>query len=117
MTKTKTLATSLLSLSAAAILALVGTTSANAAPVNTTDSSGAAVSSHVVSDAGAADYWTPERMKNAKSGEILAAKALERGRLLNLAKPPRSLKPPRAPPPAASQASRQHPIPRPSTAK
>ncbi|PRB40087.1 hypothetical protein CQ020_17990 [Arthrobacter sp. MYb23] len=88
VTKTKTLATSLLSLSAAAILALVGTTSANAAPVNTTDSSGAAVSSHVVSDAGAADYWTPERMKNATSGEVLAAKALERGKLLNLGKAP-----------------------------
>lgn len=88
MTKTKTLATSLLSLSAAAILALVGTTSANAAPVNTTDTSGAAVSSHAASDAGAADYWTPERMKNAKSGDILAAKALERGKLLNLGKAP-----------------------------
>ncbi|MGO4245711.1 serine protease [Paenarthrobacter sp. RAF54_2] len=86
MTKTKTLATSLLSLSAAAILALVGTTSANAAPVNTTDSSGGAVSSHVASDNGAADYWTPERMKNAKSGDILATKALDRGRLLNLGK-------------------------------
>ena len=88
MTKTKTLATSLLSLSAAAILALVGTTSANAAPVNTTDSSGVAVSSHVASDNGAADYWTPERMKNAKSGDILAIKALDRGRLLNLGKAP-----------------------------
>ncbi|XAS73447.1 hypothetical protein VUN82_06285 [Micrococcaceae bacterium Sec5.1] len=88
MTKTKTLATSLLSLSAAAILALVGTTSANAAPVNTTDSSGVAVSSHVASDNGAADYWTPERMKNAKSGDILATKALDRGRLLNLGKAP-----------------------------
>jgi len=88
VTKTKTLATSLLSLSAAAILALVGTTSANAAPVNTTDSSGVAVSSHVASDNGAADYWTPERMKNAKSGDILAIKALDRGRLLNLGKAP-----------------------------
>ncbi|MGO4588635.1 trypsin-like serine peptidase [Paenarthrobacter sp. 2TAF44] len=88
MTKTKTLATSLLSLSAAAILALVGTTSANAAPVNTTDPSGVAVSSHVASDNGAADYWTPERMKNAKSGDILATKALDRGRLLNLGKAP-----------------------------
>lgn len=88
MTKTKTLATSLLSLSAAAILALVGTTSANAAPVNTTDPSGVAVSSHVASDNGAADYWTPERMKNAKSGDILAIKALDRGRLLNLGKAP-----------------------------
>lgn len=88
MTKTKTLATSLLSLSTAAILALIGTTSANAAPVNTTDSSGVAVSSHVASDNGAADYWTPERMKNAKSGDILANKALDRGRLLNLGKAP-----------------------------
>lgn len=88
MTKTKTLATSLLSLSAAAILALVGTTSANAAPAKDIDSSGAAVSSHVASDNGAADYWTPERMKNAISGDILASKALDRGRLLNLGKAP-----------------------------
>ncbi|YCH09934.1 trypsin-like serine peptidase [Arthrobacter sp. alpha11c] len=88
MTKTKTLATSLLSLSAAAILALVGTTSANAAPAKDIDSSGIAVSSHVASDNGAADYWTPERMKNAKSGDILAIKALDRGRLLNLGKAP-----------------------------
>lgn len=88
MTKTKTLATSLLSLSAAAILALVGTTSANAAPAKDTDSSGAAVSSHVASDNGAADYWTPERMKSAKNGDILATKALQRTGLLNLGKAP-----------------------------
>jgi hypothetical protein len=88
VTKTKTLATSLLSLSAAAILALVGTTSANAAPAKDIDSGGVAVSSHAVSDNGAADYWTPERMKNAKSGDILANKALDRGRLLNLGKAP-----------------------------
>ncbi|WP_347110213.1 hypothetical protein AAHB33_05745 [Paenarthrobacter sp. S56] len=88
MTKTKTLATSLLSLSAAAILALVGTISANAAPAKDTDSSGAAVSSHVASDNGAADYWTPERMKNAKNGDILATKALQRTGLLNLGKAP-----------------------------
>ncbi|MFJ4172217.1 trypsin-like serine peptidase [Paenarthrobacter sp. NPDC089714] len=88
MTKTKTLATSLLSLSAAAILALVGTTSANAAPVKDIDSSGAAVSSHVTQDAGAADYWTPERMKSAKNGDVLAAKALQRTGLLNLGKAP-----------------------------
>lgn len=88
MTKTKTLATSLLSLSAAAILALVGTTSANAAPAKDIDSSGAAVSSHVASDNGAADYWTPERMKNAKSGDILAVRALDRGKLLSLGKTP-----------------------------
>ncbi|HKU35520.1 MAG TPA: hypothetical protein VJP90_08220, partial [Paenarthrobacter sp.] len=88
MTKTKTLATSLLSLSAAAILALVGTTSATAAPAKDTDSSGATVSSHVASDNGAADYWTPERMKNAKNGDILATKALQRTGLLNLGKAP-----------------------------
>ncbi|MFF1827799.1 trypsin-like serine peptidase [Paenarthrobacter sp. NPDC058040] len=68
MTKTKTLATSLLSLSAAAILALVGTTSANAAPAKDTDSSGAAVSSH--------------------NGDILATKALQRTGILNLGKAP-----------------------------
>ncbi|MEV7605167.1 hypothetical protein AB0N65_06985 [Paenarthrobacter sp. NPDC089322] len=86
MTKTKTLATSLLSLSAAALLAFVGTSGANAAPVNNADSQGSVASSHAVSDAGTADYWTPERMKSAKSGDILAAKALERGKLLSLGK-------------------------------
>ncbi|MBN9131566.1 MAG: hypothetical protein J0I04_18200 [Paenarthrobacter ureafaciens] len=88
MTKTKTLATSLLSLSAAAILALVGTTSANAAPAKDNNSNGAAVSRHVASDNGAADYWTPERMKSAKSGDVLAGKALQRSGLLNLGKAP-----------------------------
>ncbi|WP_426006397.1 trypsin-like serine peptidase [Paenarthrobacter sp. NyZ202] len=86
MTKTKTLATSLLSLSAAALLALTGTAGANAAPATNADSQGSVASSHAVSDSGTADYWTPERMKSAKSGDILAAKALERGKLLNLGK-------------------------------
>ncbi|UVJ40605.1 serine protease [Arthrobacter sp. CJ23] len=83
MTRTKTLATSLLSLSAAALLAFAGTSAASASPSpgkgTGNDAGPAVVSSQAVSDSGTASYWTAERMKNAKPGDILADKALQRG--------------------------------------
>jgi hypothetical protein len=75
----KTLATSLLTFSAAALLALSAAGAATAspapakAPVPASD-----VTSHTVTDTGAADYWTAERMRNAVPGDVLADKALKR---------------------------------------
>jgi hypothetical protein len=79
VTRTKTLATSLLSLSAAALLALGAGSGATAAPSAGHGTGASTVSSHSPSDSNTADYWTPERMKNAVSGDILADKALTRG--------------------------------------
>ncbi|MGO4806579.1 serine protease [Arthrobacter sp. 2MCAF15] len=75
----KTLATSLLTLSAAALLALSAAGAATAspapakAPVSTSD-----VTSHTVTETGAADYWTADRMRNAVPGDVLADKAMKR---------------------------------------
>ncbi len=78
MTRTKTLATSLLSLTAAALLALGAGSGATAAPSISHATDASTVSSDSTSDGSTADYWTPERMKNAVSGEVLATKALTR---------------------------------------
>jgi hypothetical protein len=75
----KTLATSLLALSAAALLALSAAGAATAAPASgkaPTETSG--VTSHTVTETGAADYWTAERMRNAIPGDVLAGKAMKR---------------------------------------
>jgi hypothetical protein len=75
----KTLATSLLALSAAALLALSVAGAATAAPAPgkaLTEASG--VTSHTVTETGAANYWTEERMRNAIPGDVLAGKAMER---------------------------------------
>ena len=75
----KTLATSLLTLSAAALLALSAAGAATAspapakAPVSTSD-----VASHTVTETGAADYWTAERMRSAVPGDVLADRAMKR---------------------------------------
>ncbi|CAH0301667.1 hypothetical protein SRABI26_04560 [Arthrobacter sp. Bi26] len=75
----KTLATSLLTLSAAALLALSAAGAATAspapakAPVSASD-----VASHTVTETGTADYWTPERMRNAVPGDVLADRAMKR---------------------------------------
>ena len=75
----KTLATSLLTLSAAALLALSAAGAATAspapakAPVSASD-----VASHTVTETGAADYWTAERMRSAVPGDVLADKAMKR---------------------------------------
>ncbi len=75
----KTLATSLLGFSAAALLAVCAAGSASASPAAGKAPAGTSeVSSHTVTEAGAADYWTAERMRNAIPGDVLAAKALER---------------------------------------
>ncbi|MFF2244629.1 trypsin-like serine peptidase [Arthrobacter sp. NPDC058130] len=75
----KTLATSLLTLSAAALLALSAAGAATAspapakAPLSTSD-----VTGHTVTESGAADYWTADRMRNAVPGDVLADKAMNR---------------------------------------
>lgn len=75
----KTLATSLLSLSAAALLALSAAGAANAAPGSgkaPAETSG--VTSHTVVETGGAEYWTAERMRNAIPGDVLAERAVQR---------------------------------------
>jgi hypothetical protein len=78
VTRTKTLATSLLGLSAAVLLALGAGSGATAAPSASHGTDASTVSSQSPSDSTTADYWTPERMKNAVSGDVLANKALTR---------------------------------------
>lgn len=79
MTRTRSLATSFLSLSAAALLALTTAGGATAAPSASSDEEQPSVTSAVVDSTGAADYWTADRMRNAIPGDVLAGKALERG--------------------------------------
>ncbi|GAA4043746.1 peptidase [Arthrobacter methylotrophus] len=79
MTRTKTLATSLLSLTTAGVLALGSGGGATAAPSVDRGTDASTVSSLSTSDSNTADYWTPERMKNAVAGDVLADKALSRG--------------------------------------
>ncbi|GAA2133909.1 peptidase [Arthrobacter humicola] len=81
----KTLATSLLTLSAAALLALsaAGAATASPAPAKAPVSASASasdVTSHTVTETGTADYWTAERMRNAVPGDVLADKAMKRGK-------------------------------------
>ncbi|BCW70068.1 hypothetical protein [Arthrobacter sp. NicSoilB8] len=75
----KTLATSLLTFSAAALLALsaAGAAAASPAPAKA-PASASDVSSHTVTETGTADYWTAERMRNAVPGDVLADRALKR---------------------------------------
>ncbi len=77
----KTLATSLLTLSAAALLALsaAGAAAATPAPAKA-PASASDVTSHTVTDTGAADYWTADRMRNAVPGDVLAEKAMKRAK-------------------------------------
>ena len=77
MTRTRSLATGFLSLSAAAVLALTSAGGATAAPAE--DKANPSVTSIVLNSAGVADYWTADRMQNAIPGDVLAGKALERG--------------------------------------
>ncbi|WP_205571841.1 trypsin-like serine peptidase [Arthrobacter celericrescens] len=80
MTRTKTLATSLLGLSAAALFAFTsaGGAAATSASPDTKETSHTV--SIVLQTSGVADYWTPERMRSAIPGDVLAQKALERGK-------------------------------------
>ncbi|WP_066286446.1 trypsin-like serine peptidase [Arthrobacter sp. B6] len=79
MTRTRSLATSFLSLSAAALLALTAAGGATAAPAVSGDKKEPSVTSATVDSTGAAEYWTEDRMRSAIPGDVLAGKALERG--------------------------------------
>ncbi|TPV48652.1 hypothetical protein FJ661_18560 [Pseudarthrobacter phenanthrenivorans] len=78
MTRTRSLASGLLTLSAAAVLALTTAGGATAAPAEEKDKN-ASVTSAVLDAAGVAEYWTADRMRSAIPGDVLAGKALERG--------------------------------------
>lgn len=80
MTRTSSLAASLLSLSAAAIIALVGAGGAHAAPSASDDQKVPSVARATADNTGAADYWTSDRMRAAIPGDVLASKAVERGK-------------------------------------
>lgn len=79
MTRTRSLASGLLAFSAAAVLALTSAGGASAAPAPSGDQANPSVTKASVEAAGAADYWTAERMQSAIPGDVLAGKALERG--------------------------------------
>lgn len=79
MTRTRSLASGLLSFSAAAVLALATAAGAPAAPDAKDDKNTPAIASVTVEDTGAAEYWTADKMKGAIPGDVLAGKALERG--------------------------------------
>jgi V8-like Glu-specific endopeptidase len=78
MTITRTLATSLMSLSTAALFTLASAGGSMAAPPAPEDTDVPGVSSTGVIATAEADYWTPERMRAATPGEVLAKKALQR---------------------------------------
>ncbi|WP_457948931.1 trypsin-like serine peptidase [Pseudarthrobacter sp. alpha12b] len=79
MTRTRSLASGLLTFSAAAVLALTSAGGASAAPAPANGNANPSVASVTLDAGGAADYWTPERMQSAVPGDTLAGKALERG--------------------------------------
>ncbi|TSE16586.1 hypothetical protein B1A87_012710 [Arthrobacter sp. KBS0703] len=78
MTSKKTLATSLASLSTGLMLALSVAGGATAAPAKSQDSDPLQVTSTVVSNSPTDQYWTPERMRAAVPGDVLADKAVAR---------------------------------------
>lgn len=79
MTRTKTLATSLLGLSAAAVFAFTSAGGAAATPDSPDARNTSSTVSTTLQTSGVADYWTPERMRSAIPGDVLAKKAMERG--------------------------------------
>jgi hypothetical protein len=79
------MATSLLSLSAAALLVFGGAGGATAAPAASEGKKVLSVTSATVDSSGAADYWTTDRMRSAIPGDVLAGKALERGKSSSMA--------------------------------
>jgi V8-like Glu-specific endopeptidase len=80
MRRTRSLAASLLTLSAAAVLALAAAGGATAAPAAQDDKKATSVTSATVDSTGVAEYWTADRMRSAIPGDVLAGKALERGK-------------------------------------
>jgi len=83
MTRTRSLASGFLTFSAAAVLALASAGGASAAPAPSDGKATTSVARVTVDAAGAADYWTPDRMQSAIPGDTLAGKALERGNRSN----------------------------------
>ena len=79
MTRIRSMATSLLSLSAAVVLALGAAGGATAAPAASEGKDVLSVTGATVDTTGAADYWSTDRMRSAIPGDVLAGKALERG--------------------------------------
>jgi V8-like Glu-specific endopeptidase len=79
MKTSRSLATSLLSISAAALLVISAGGAATAAPASPDEGGQRGVSSKALDTSGAAGYWTAERMRAAIPGEVLASKALARG--------------------------------------
>ncbi|WP_461165269.1 trypsin-like serine peptidase [Arthrobacter sp. R4-81] len=79
MNRSRSLATSLLSLSAAALLVISAGGAATAAPAAVDEGGSSGVTSKAVNASGAAEYWTAERMRNAIPGDVLANKAVARG--------------------------------------
>lgn len=79
MKTSRSLATSLLSLSAAALLVMSAGGVAAAAPATPDEGGSRGVTSKAVNATVAADYWTADRMRNAIPGDVLANKALARG--------------------------------------
>ena len=67
MMRTRSLAASLLAFPAAALLALAGAGSANAAPPASNDESKPSVARATADGAGAAEYWTADRMRRRGS--------------------------------------------------
>jgi V8-like Glu-specific endopeptidase len=78
MTSNKSLATSLVSLSAGLLLTLSAAGGATASPAKVQDPVQPQIASATLSTSTAAGYWTPERMRAAVPGDVLAAKAVAR---------------------------------------
>src|SRR5688572_24692291 len=78
MTSNKSLATSLVSLSAGLLLTLSAAGGATASPAKAQDPVQPQIASATLTTSTAASYWTPERMRDAVPGDVLAAKAVAR---------------------------------------
>jgi V8-like Glu-specific endopeptidase len=78
MTSKKSLATSLMSLSAGLLLTLSSVGGATASPATSQDSVQPQIASTAIASSTAAAYWTSERMRTAIPGDVLAEKAMAR---------------------------------------
>lgn len=78
MTRKKTLATSLMSLSTGLVLALSTAGGATASPAKSQDHGQSQVTAAAVSSSSTTSYWTPDRMRAAIPGDVLAEKAVAR---------------------------------------
>jgi len=78
MTRPRSIAASILTFSAAAMMALAGAGTASAAPPASDDKTAPAVASAKVDSTGAAEYWTADRMRAAVPGDVLTGNAVER---------------------------------------